>query len=371
MISFLLKALSQFLAQCLILFSLLSFMVMPLQASLFKVVEFKELSAANEPVFLRFDAEGSPTATVKIYLAPVDLVLGGNVIGEPSKDPYKTYIFTVPINNPIIEISSERERILPISLNLEKLNNAPLHIGSTYRMFLSLLEASDVAKHTAEPNNDERDILRRAEEAYDSENYSLACNLAQEAIEYPEAQNIIGNLYAQGFLGIKNEYEALDWYLAAAKADFPKALNALGVMYEYGRGPNKNSYSAKEYYEKAAKLGYAKAQCNLGHMLYDQRNYIQAVEWYRKAAAQNFPRGWNNLGVCYAEGNGLPKNPEKAVECYRKAAEMDYEIGQYNLGRCYLRGLGVDVNRDEARKWLQKAAAKGHKTATRLLSTEF
>ena len=39
-----------------------------------------------------------------------------------------------------------------------------------------------------------------------------------------------------------------------------------------------------------------------------------------------------DVGVCYAHGYGVPKDPVKAVTWYRSAAEADHSDAQLNLG---------------------------------------
>ena len=41
----------------------------------------------------------------------------------------------------------------------------------------------------------------------------------------------------------------------------------------------------------------------------------------------------NNLGVCYENGQGVPKDLQKAIELYRKSAEQGNEIAINNLKR--------------------------------------
>ncbi len=49
-------------------------------------------------------------------------------------------------------------------------------------------------------------------------------------------------------------------------------------------------------------------------------NKTKAVEWYQKAAEQGYAEAQYNLGVCYYNGYGVPKNRAKAVELWKKAA---------------------------------------------------
>jgi TPR repeat protein len=77
---------------------------------------------------------------------------------------------------------------------------------------------------------------------------------------------------------------------------------------------------------KAAE-GYAKYQFKLGHM-YDngngvEKNYKEAVKWYRLAAEQGNSNAQTNLGVMYEFGNGVEKNYKEAVKWYRLAAEQE------------------------------------------------
>ena len=48
-----------------------------------------------------------------------------------------------------------------------------------------------------------------------------------------------------------------------------------------------------------------------------------------------------NLGVCYANGQGVAKDAVEAVKWYRKAAEQNFAEAQCNLGVCYYAGEGV------------------------------
>ena len=70
-----------------------------------------------------------------------------------------------------------------------------------------------------------------------------------------------------------------------------------------------------------------------------------------------------NLGVMYARGDGVEKDPAEATRWYRKAAEQGHAEAQFNLGLRYYKGEGVRKSRTMALKWFRKAAAQGHPTA--------
>ena len=69
-----------------------------------------------------------------------------------------------------------------------------------------------------------------------------------------------------------------------------------------------------------------------------------------------------NLGVRYAEGNGVAKDATEAVKWYRKAAEQGDAAAQVNLGVCYAVGNGVAKDYVIAYMWANLAAASGENT---------
>ena len=110
-----------------------------------------------------------------------------------------------------------------------------------------------------------------------------------------------------------------------------------------------------------AEQGEAHSQCELGLAFYSGQfgaaaNDVEAVKWFRKAAEQNDPAAQSNLGVCYANGQGVEKDDAEAVKFYREAAERNNAPAQYNLGNTYFRGQGVETDEVEGAKWLRKAA---------------
>ena len=69
------------------------------------------------------------------------------------------------------------------------------------------------------------------------------------------------------------------------------------------------------------------------------------------------------LGVCYFDGFAYPKDYAEAVEWWRKAAEQGYPKAQYELGKSYLKGRGVAPDVSEGKYWVKKAANRGNRSA--------
>ena len=102
---------------------------------------------------------------------------------------------------------------------------------------------------------------------------------------------------------------------------------------------------------------------NKGKEYFNNKNYTEAVKWYRKAAEQGLADAQFSLGDCYPEGEGVTQNMTEAVKWFRKAAEQGLADAQFALGACYQSGTGVTQNKAEAKKWHQKAADQGNEYA--------
>lgn len=121
--------------------------------------------------------------------------------------------------------------------------------------------------------------------------------------------------------------------------------------------------------------GDASAQYNLGVMYANgqgvTKDDAEAVKWYRKAADLGFAIAQVNLGVAYANGKGVAKDDAEALKWYRKAAELGNANAQSILGFRYDIGRGVAKNEAEAVKWYRKAADQGDADAQSNLGVMF
>ena len=137
----------------------------------------------------------------------------------------------------------------------------------------------------------------------------------------------------------------------AEKGEAEGQLN-LGICYTKGEGVAKDDVEAVAWFRKAAAQGFAPAQTLLGHRYFGgegvPKDQALAVTWYRKAAEQGNASAQMSLGECYGGGKGVEKDFVQAVKWYRKASEQGYVLAQYNLGGCYANGEGVEKNQVEA-----------------------
>lgn len=93
--------------------------------------------------------------------------------------------------------------------------------------------------------------------------------------------------------------------------------------------------------------------------------------WYQQnidAARRGNSGAQYAIGNCYADGNGVVKNPEQAFYWYMKAAEQGHPDAQWSVGHCYEKGKGVSLNYREAVNWYEKAGEQGKYLASSRLS---
>ena len=122
-----------------------------------------------------------------------------------------------------------------------------------------------------------------------------------------------------------------------------------------------------EKYKKDAEQGDAEAQNNLGYCYAKgdgtKIDYSEAVKWFRKAAEQNEPNAQFALGLCYINGDGVTKDYSEGFKWTKKAAEQGLANAQFNLGDLYFHGNGITQNHSEAINWWKKAAEQGFASA--------
>lgn len=139
------------------------------------------------------------------------------------------------------------------------------------------------------------------------------------------------------------------------------------------------AYRSKNYAEafyqfriSAEQEGHALAQSNLGVMYANgegvPKDYQKAMFWYRKAAEQGNAEGQHGVGLMYILGMGVAQSWTEALPWLRKAADQGFAASQYNLGVMYEYAQGVPANLDLAENWYRKAADQRFGKAQEALS---
>ena len=86
-------------------------------------------------------------------------------------------------------------------------------------------------------------------------------------------------------------------------------------------------------------------------------NYAQAMKLLLPLASQGDASAQSNLGLMYANGEGVTQDYKEAVKWYQLAAAQGYTAAQFNLGFMYTNGQGVIQDYNEEVKWYKLAAA--------------
>jgi len=71
------------------------------------------------------------------------------------------------------------------------------------------------------------------------------------------------------------------------------------------------------------------------------QNIEKVFEYYLTSADQGNSQAQYNVGLCYENGDGIPRNIRKALEYYEKSADQGNAQGLYNLGLFYEYANGV------------------------------
>ena len=147
-------------------------------------------------------------------------------------------------------------------------------------------------------------------------------------------------------------------------------LTVLSVVYATILSAQVSENELKQW-EADAKIGKRYALYNLG-LCYDlgTNGYpvdkAKAVEYYTKAAEGlgGDHHAKVNLGVIYADGDGVEKDMKKAYDLWISAAAADDDsLGCYHVSKCYLDGEGTKRDVIEGINYLYKSARNGYKPA--------
>lgn len=179
------------------------------------------------------------------------------------------------------------------------------------------------------------------------------------------AQANIGDFYAYGLGVVQNNQLALKWYRSAALQDVPPACNALGWAYLQGLGVPRSPSDALLWYERGADLGSPNAAYQIGWIYgnVEPINYIDAMRWYRIAAAHKHREAQNNIGAFYEAGLGVEQDDVQAAYWYQLASDAGLARAQYQLAQLYLNGRGVERNAERAGELMASAARGGDSQA--------
>lgn len=136
-----------------------------------------------------------------------------------------------------------------------------------------------------------------------------------------DAQTELGKMYYEG-RGVPRHYEKARniYFLEAAKQNVAEAQFYLSVIYYESKGLQKDAERAKCWLTKAADAGFAEAQLYLGKMLNEQKDHINACQWFSLAAAQGNEEARAKLDVLEKD-----MSPEDVAKAQNHAVTWHWE----------------------------------------------
>lgn len=112
-----------------------------------------------------------------------------------------------------------------------------------------------------------------------------------------------------------------------------------------------------------AAQGDAEAQLQLGLRYAEGDGVIQndkeAAKWFAQAAQQGLAEAQYQYGLALLEGRGVVQDYRAAFGWLEKPAQRGYAKAQYSLGELYRYGTGTAVDKARAYLWFNLAAAQG------------
>ena len=114
-----------------------------------------------------------------------------------------------------------------------------------------------------------------------------------------------------------------------AKAGNPEAQTLLALAYHAGALLKKDDVEAARLLHLAADRGYPAAEESLGIFAetgigLDHASPAEALNWYKKAAEKGSIDAATDIALLYANGKGVPRDPEQAVHWFRLNPRSSY-----------------------------------------------
>lgn len=211
--------------------------------------------------------------------------------------------------------------------------------------------------------------FKKALEYLDKGDYTKAMVYAKKSASngYYGGYTLVGLMYKHG-QGVKVDIEeSYRWIKKGAELGDAIAMMEEGLYY-FDKGVYNNAFAC---FLKSAKLDIPRAQYYVAECYYNgwgvQKNKLEAVKWYEKAADKGSIEAIAYLGECFLYGDGVPKDWNKGIEYTIKAANAGIAFSQFFLGEIYYHGLGITADKKTARQWYEKAAEQGYTKAIEAL----
>ena len=183
-------------------------------------------------------------------------------------------------------------------------------------------------------------------------------------LDYFPAQDQLGKLYLHGTCVEQDTEKGVDLLTKSANHGSNTAIRELWLYY-FSEGDWNN---AVQWLTKGVQAGSGLCARILGEgCVYDsdvgEEDYRKGLEWYNKAVELGDPYALVEIGSCYLNGWGVPKDQEKALSYFLQAAEKNLVAGCARAAWCYLEGIGTKKDYKRGHELLQRAIALAEDSA--------
>lgn len=198
-------------------------------------------------------------------------------------------------------------------------------------------------------------------QAYDEENYTDA--LSRFQISY-KLGNILsgvnlGVMYYSGLGCDKNYEKAVSVFVDCMSQGSPLGAERLAAAYRLGKGVPKDKAKAKELWDTCVSaledmcvIGCREAQHVFGfNLLYENfeiKDEEKGFYWLNKAMENDDNSAGVYVAICYLNGWGVEKNPQKALELFEKYSKTQNKLAHFELGKLYYYGNTVEKDYKKA-----------------------
>jgi TPR repeat protein len=123
--------------------------------------------------------------------------------------------------------------------------------------------------------------------------------------------------------------QAFPMYMELASRGRRGCGRFVGWMYFAGEGVERNVPAAYAWFVNAANQGDIEASFGAGRSCLLMHRYEEALEWFAKGCAQDFPPACFRVGWMYQQGKGCKRNNALAYHHFQEA----YKKGNLHAGR--------------------------------------
>lgn len=121
----------------------------------------------------------------------------------------------------------------------------------------------------------------------------------------------------------KDEQHSFTLNSKAAYLGHADAILAMGWYYLNGIGVERDLERARKWYRDSARRGDTWAMFSLGQIAYEERDYVEAHIWFKRAYEAKHVRSLYYLGRLYWRGQGVDMDKPEAMRCFHRAAGLN------------------------------------------------